>query len=113
VQEKKQDTDLQALIHDLRRHLNDRLPESWKKFEDDGQRKLYTFPVNGKDWEVVGEAEREEKDRIQLEVKVALPVNDPDDNSPWIGLYVPSAWKKHDSFVDKLVKPQGFVDRLG
>jgi hypothetical protein len=91
--------DVQTMRNQLRQALNHELPEGWEPLED---HKGYLFSRPRKKWSIVRD------DNIALEVYLALPVGDDDDDDACVGLYVPSNWKKREQFLKKLKAPQGF-----
>jgi hypothetical protein len=91
--------DIQPLRNQLRLTLKRELPENWEPLEDyNGY--LYSRPQ--KKWGVIKD------DYIALQVYLALPVGDDDEDDTFAGLYVPPNWKKKEQFLKKLKAPQGF-----
>ena len=91
--------DIQALRNQLRQVLDRELPEGWEPLED-LKGCLRSRPR--KKWGVV-------RDKLALEVYLALPVADhEDEESACISLYVPANWKKRKQFLKNLKAPQGF-----
>ncbi len=92
--------DVQALRNQLRQALNRELPERWEPLEDS---KGYLYSRPHEKWGVVND------DNMAVEVYLALPVADDDDEEDaCIGLYVPASWEKRGQFLEKIKAPQGF-----
>ena len=91
--------DVQALRNQLRQSLNRERPEAWDPFEE-SKGYLHSRPL--KKWGVV------EGDNIAVDIYLALPVGDDDDDDACVGLYVPATWKKRQQFLKRLKAPQSF-----